>query len=180
MTVPPDLTVKDSPGMAHASRAQQTDAPGNIQITSLVARLEAATGPDVLLDAAICDLVYERLPPSYHILNCHAVEIAYWRRPDGNVGMAAQFTSSLDAALKLIPDRIDFWDVARFKEEPYFKAHLGWKANEAEIEYWRPQLQEPINELHLGENGKSRANPALALCIAALKARLSLTPSDTQ
>lgn len=89
----------------------------------LIARLEAATGPDRELDAEIADAV-EFDPTCLH---------------------SPAYTASIDAAMTLVPPDTGIWGVAKLGDQ--YTAHAG-------------------NPDHEG------ATPALALCIAALRARM--------
>jgi len=76
-------------------------------LTALIERVENATGPDRELDAAIRDALYE------------PVKRGAW----------TPFTSSLDAALALVEEKLPgtFWHVAKGRtrpDEPLFGAEL--------------------------------------------------------
>ncbi len=106
----------------------------------LIARLEAATEPSTSLDDAISDFL---------------------GRPDAQfTSESRRYTSSIDAALTLVPADLPYWTVVR-RDTP-----LGKMTSEAVL---------TNGELFM--SGRRRAvdvwghTPALALCIAALKAR---------
>lgn len=117
----------------------------------LIARLEAATGPDRELDRAIAMSLGWRHDP-------HDGPYGTWTAPDGTRHTTFnEWTASIDAALTLVPEGMDWLICSRrrnFRDGYY--VHImdgdvnrdGHSAGEA----W-----------HLA--------PAVALCIAALKAR---------
>ena len=131
-------------------------------MSDLITRLEAATGPDRELDAAIFTAVYHDKVPS------PIVESGYgWRYDKGHWWLATgedartppkcvfppRFTASIDAALTLVPE--------------------GWRWHSY---HWRrkdePKIMSLVtNEPHVGIAHGKAATPALAICIAALRAR---------
>lgn len=135
-------------------------------IASLIARLEAATGPDRELDAMIgaaCALVDDFDPacliaPLFYVGDDRGWIHIYTGKIDPGVRhhkfsrAARLFTSSLDAALTLIPDRM--WDhlIA-------FKCGIGCYAF----------IKAP--DLTIWESGLYEKSGPIAFCIAALKAR---------
>jgi hypothetical protein len=110
----------------------------------LIARLEVAEGPSRDLDMEIAKLAQGfGLPGS------------------GLLGYLPYFTSSLDAALTLVPKGM-WWLIGLGKtrpKEPLYGAQILLHGP-------RP----PYNADVLAE-GEHDANPAIALCIASLKAR---------
>ena len=107
-------------------------------MSDLIARLEAATGPDRELDRAIAKAL--GVMPLYQMR--------------GQIGSSwPDFTDSIDAALTLVPE--------------------GWRWHS----YYWPRKDEPkimslvTSEPHVGIAHGKAATPALAICIAALKAR---------
>lgn len=121
----------------------------------LIARLEAATGPDRELDAAIALAVgYTTYPDGYGDGN-------EWIDPQGNhlpraVRMGAQppkFTASIDAALTLVPDGC-LWGAG---DEDCTGRPWAW-------------CLPPGRSWDDADNSYA-ATPALAICIAVLKAR---------
>lgn len=124
----------------------------------LIARLEAATGADRELDAAIFDAIGAPLPQqafSYDLkLQPDPDKAGSYVMPIGEMLVryeAPAFTSSIDAALTLVPEGW-LWRImpSDFK---------GWLA-----EAWTDDTLD-------GEFGACAATPALAICIAALRAK---------
>ena len=109
-------------------------------IPDLIARLEAATGPDRELDAEIVAYLCERDRDAIIPKGCR---IGY--SDFVAAGAFPYYTESIDAALTLVGDML-------------------WMVNSDRIAWI------------IGEDGKTRgygagANPAIALCVAALRAR---------
>ena len=84
---------------------------------------------------------------------------AWWRTPDGHrcgydwsTNHPPKFTTSLDAALTLVPEELH-WSLERFPHG----THTAFVSDK-----W------PVGNHYCGQN---KASPALALCIAAIKAR---------
>lgn len=112
--------------------------------SELIARLEAATGPSRELDKAIL------LALGYSWRG-----MAYWSRDDSHTWEGStNFTASIDAALTLVPDGAS-WDVR-------------WKSGDknASVTFYPPG-DDPDDYFHVWE----AATPALAICIAALRAK---------
>lgn len=105
---------------------------------TLIERLEAATGPERELDAEIAAVV-------------EAGMRHHW------FASPPLFTSSIDAAMTLVPDG---WDYSAGNRDETEKA-WAWVAEEDDVrgEYWQTIQQ------------SSAVTPALAICIASLKAR---------
>ena len=132
------------------------------RLRELIARLEAATGPDRELDWLIADAV--GLVPKHSIraigwdydwYRNSDKEWALWKANDSegrnnSLWEPARYTSSIDAALTLVPEGCSV-HLHIMPREIGHKAVVG-----------------------IGNEGESKT-PALALCIAALKARLDLT-----
>lgn len=123
---------------------------------SLIQRLSEAAGPDRELDHWIqAALNRQRILGTYKRLD-HWVERALknrWATP--------AYTASLDAALTLVPEGCDWLftgsrsgDLTESPGKPFYGAILE-----------KPTSSKPVGD------GKSRANAAIALCIAALRAR---------
>lgn len=121
-------------------------------MNDLIAKLEAATEGSRELDLRIS---YEINPPRYAI-TAEPVELDVWLAEGG----ARSYTTSLDAALTLVPE--------------------GWRWTVANPGYDKGVYQggRALADLHHplssggGPNAKAfGATPALALCIAALRAR---------
>lgn len=114
----------------------------------LIAALEAATGPSRELDAHIHAARFPELqsPPW---VNRGGVWVDT-SSEDPNMAFPAQYTSSIDAAMSLVPDGWD-WCVACISG--------NWDAQVGEADTF------------MAEGAGSKASAAIALCIAALKAR---------
>jgi hypothetical protein len=116
----------------------------------LIAALEAAEGPDRALDAAIA-VAAKAVPydfePAFMTAEWRAIyDDRHWRAPD--------FTASIDAALTLVPEGA-FWSITmRGVKRGGFHACCALRD-------------------HNGLEWHEGTTPAIALCIAALKARSS-------
>lgn len=136
---------------------------------SLIERLAAAQGPSRELDAEIAYFAigeprgnrywqWRGMQPK----DAANVTIAdYWR------ARAPKFTESIDAALTLVPEG---WALLRLDQ--YYDQNnpsMGWGAK-------LRCYERPETGLIIGE--RLGGNPALALCIAALKARAALPAID--
>ncbi len=110
-------------------------------ITALIDRLEQLEGPDREADAAIA----VTLPGAKHadVLSCAGCRCA------------PRFTESIDAALTLVPEGLE-WHVAGPN-----KRHGNGQA-------WAGVFGEPFVG---SENDSFAATPAIAICIAALRAQ---------
>lgn len=115
----------------------------------LIGRLKAATGPDPDLDAEI----WMTLNPDWR--SFARTKVGGWFTKDGATRPASAYTDSIDAALTIVPMSL-YWLIGCGKVtpgEPLYGAqvlrHDGSVVAEAE----------------------SDATPAIAICIAALKAR---------
>jgi hypothetical protein len=124
-------------------------------IPALITRLEALTGPDRDIDADIqralglepSDMDFEGLPSS---ITWQAVR-----------AFARTFTSSIDDALTLVPEGLE-WHVAGPN-----KRHTIRKPKNGNGQAWAGVFGEPFVG---SENDSFAANPAIALCIACLRA----------
>jgi len=133
--------------------------------TALVARLEAATGPDPHLDAEIEAAIKGALIPShrcrYDVGFPGAVRTE--DRPGTPWYSAPSYTGSVDAALTLVPDG-HRWLLDK-RPSAYFRRD-GYRAEVyREAHYYRSDRSDV--PMHWGPT------PALALCLAALRARQS-------
>ena len=121
---------------------------------TLIEKLEKATGPSQELDAEIA-IAVGVAPPSG--------EGGWWRckkpnwqwkhaahEPTTPPWEPARYTSSIDAALTLVPEGLD-------EEMKRARHRKGWRVN-----LWEPS--------RVGQSADAQTLP-LALCIAALKAR---------
>lgn len=129
------------------------------EIEELIARLEKATGPDRELDAEIASAVGWCPRDGYTRQSDNS-----WRSPSGDISgvtWAPQYTASIDAARTLVPENFSFELTQSAVEPPAMARARLWD--------WRrgPLAVDPGNEW------KSEGNRplAIALCIAALKAR---------
>ena len=116
----------------------------------LIARLEAATGPDRALDAEIardvCGLVIHEWPDWIARTSAMHDFPALWPTPF--------YTESVDAAMTLIPDGF-WWTVGAGRtrpDEPLYGAFI-------------------YDGDDLVGSGETEVSAAIALCVAALKAR---------
>ena len=150
-----------------------TTSEGLVALEELIVRLGSATGPSRELDAEIA--VALRIGPKP---NAQAGDISWIDRnfpewvalDNGNLAVlhdsgrtgvtweSERYTSSIDCALTLVPEGW-FWSAGQRDNEPY----CGWTLNG------------PNDEEVDGDHNA----PAMALCLAALKARQSL-PLDPQ
>jgi hypothetical protein len=120
----------------------------------LIARIEAATGPDRELDDAIADAIYTgKHRCCIKGLSDEAGGMWMFTYPNGSIGSSLRFTGSIDAALTLVPEGHQ-WSLAECAMPGRYYAELGPR----KASVWSFDAQ--------------AATPALALCAAALKARL--------
>lgn len=119
-------------------------------LSDLIARLEKATGPDRKLDCAIYKFLGAKPPSKKHPL--------YWIAPGNTTqhyeSLIRCYTASIDAALDLVPEG---WSVDLVQ-------HRGNIGNVARV-YNDGLSDEPLFICH------ATKPLAIALCIAALKAR---------
>jgi len=130
-------------------------------LSDLIARVEAATGPDRELDDAIADAIFTgRHRCCIKGLSDESGGMWMFTYPDGSIGSSLRFTGSTDAALTLVPD--------------------GYAVDMTIGRYWPNRArvlhvyQDGDRWFHRGSDPAICANaatPALALCAAALKAR---------
>lgn len=129
-------------------------------IAEIIARLEKAEGPDGEIDAMI-----------WFTVNRGAASRCYWSASTGMpkpidlpfppglgrhavIAKSPRYTSSIDAALMLVPKSWRLQDI--------------WQSDDGES--WYAGVRIPGNEVGSDDGCCS---PAIALCIAALKARLA-------
>lgn len=118
----------------------------------LIERLERAASPDRQLDLAIfCALDEFRAPFKQYPMA---------RISHNRAAVAPAFTESIDAALTLVPEG---WTVANLGQND----RKGWWAE------LREGHQTSYNQVVLSGFGLRELGPAIALCTAALKARLA-------
>lgn len=148
-------------------------------LADLISRLEAATGPDRELDARIVLALNIRPdwaktdPAELIAMREPLVAPDTWTVSVGYCGPSLVFlpyTASIDAALTLVPEGW-FWRVGRTS------IYQAW----AFISSTHPDHGEPgRNEFAWKrEEWEPPSHPALALCIAALKARAALAKEPT-
>ena len=124
-------------------------------LDALIAKLEAATEGSRELNGEIWWVVDRRAAEVTYRNAALGNPIAIPDKMPGGLGRlvvtqyAPHYTTSIDAALTLVPDGLD--------EEIKRARHRGWY-----VALWKPG--------RVGQIGDS-STPALALCIAALKAR---------
>lgn len=134
-------------------------------LDDLIAQLEKAEGPSRELDQAIHLLVLPDDLASKIIrgdMNVHEWSLGAggicWRSDSGSSGgtwPVRHYSSSIDAALTLVPE--GGWTLWHDAENGFFGARVGSVNSDL-----------PFEHLIQGHSAKS---PAIALCIAALKAR---------
>lgn len=140
-------------------------------VENLIERLEAATGPDRELDGLIYGALnnLERNDCTF-ILDIDGERFQFRHptktHPSGPAALyvrgynVLEYTSSLDAALTLVPD--GWWLTLQCKGQHYH----------ADLEYTGPGEVEGPDDVH----SYNKPLPALAICIAALKARATTSP----
>ena len=121
----------------------------------LIARLEAPTEPDRLLDEAIATYLWGEPTPSGNVGEARV--LTWWH---GGVGrsVAPRFTESLDEAMTLLPKGFDYGF-------SYSRQHG--------LEAWvqRPFKQGECFQGYAPEGDDTDRTRAKAICIAALRAR---------
>jgi hypothetical protein len=129
------------------------------EISVLIAKLEALDGPNFALEVEICDSL--GLAPEGFELNAQGGWTQYIAaRDDVQLWRCPAYTASLDAAARLIPDGHD-WAL----HADNGKAIAGCM---------------PASEDGCDWSDSHGATPAIALTIAALKARASIRESGTR
>lgn len=118
-----------------------------MELAEIIAKLKATEGPDRTLDEAIEMAVHPMLA------TLPRTEIGGWMHPThGMVAPPQHYTASLDAALMLVPEGYNTSiEIASFQNAAWVQKH-----------------GEPVRS----DYGTKRA-PAIALCIAALGARVA-------
>lgn len=152
-------------------------------LSDLIARVEAATGPDRELDALIACAADGFFPSLKPWPVSHDDRAMTWRvdfcRYDadgalispghGGLQMIREYTGSLDAALALVGRRLPGWGAvagipARLGEHGGRPWADVWSSREDERYPWAPRQMRPT-PLH-----SNAATPALALCAALFRA----------
>lgn len=141
-----------------------TDKAGLLE---LIGRLEKATGPDRELDAQIWLAVTPGATRKTTHVDHHVrpYDIDETRRADGRLIVVPEYTASIDAALMLVPEG-SAWFIQKYDDGSY---EAGIKYDRAEQSAWNrtPGFTQQSNAMGM--------TPALALCIAALRARAQAT-----
>lgn len=114
-------------------------------MTSIVARLEKATGPD---DELFYECAHMAFGPSHNL-----TDIARWNR----FSQLVESEAWTDAALMLVPEGLE-WSVGR-NSDGSFGAAVGNTVDLGDVEVAQ----------------QIKGGPAIALCIAAMKARAGKT-----
>lgn len=127
----------------------------------IIERLEQASGPDRELDADIalsCGIVRERDGNSFYGHKNHSVMVLEGDYYDngGNAPELPYYTSSLDAAMTLVPE----------EESSNFEVSLEQHKRRKRT-YWTAT----IGHMYLDAWHAQHQQAALALCIAALRSR---------
>lgn len=131
----------------------------NNEATSLIERLEALEAPCRECDEAICDLLFtERQRTCIKGLSDEEGGMNMWRYPNGHIANALRFTTSLDAAMTLVPEGHS-WSVNYPANDDGSKSVFGHKSRSHAIVQGTSELR------YYGPT------PAIALCIASLKAQ---------
>jgi hypothetical protein len=141
-------------------------------MTSLIARLQAATGPDRELDGRIwCALNGKRFKGVAISYDGVTTQVFYTEPPKRTERVAHKipaFTGSIDAALTLVPDGWRWDDLCRDAEAYSFPAGLYI----GEVEYGVTLSKYAEDGRYAGPSLDAQHDfLAIALCIAALKAR---------
>jgi hypothetical protein len=124
----------------------------------LIARLESATGPDRGLDAAIRETVGLVWREDFYV----------WSQTGARYRGQVNFTASLDAALTLVPEG---WAVHSMMIWPGNGTGLMlWGTHEFSGERWHGKDDPKVEARHM--------HAPIALCIAALRARITTEPPD--
>jgi len=141
-------------------------------LRDLIERMEAAKEGSRELDALIAVTIGEDLPASMgeakpHLRACRPNDNCapghYWlvQRSGMSLRSAKHYTTSIDAALTLVPEKC-------------YPTMLTWNSMGGEAGFCRMIVRGPFRKdgWHEDRKGEGRS-PALAVCIAALKARLT-------
>ncbi|HYF35954.1 MAG TPA: hypothetical protein VD994_11730 [Prosthecobacter sp.] len=163
-------------GDGESSARESAERVESGAVADLVRRLERATGPNFALEVEITRLV---LPDTFfgkRVVDWF--EAGAWfgcNTDDGyrHLGAVpiARYTSSLDAAVTLVPEGWR-WDVNTYGKKP--RARI--ESADFDCEIWHAGGKDTRDVLRGSEHEGKGKTPAIALCIAALKARVSATP----
>lgn len=135
-------------------------------LLDLAARIEAATEGSRELDAETADTT-DSVVPCACTGACNPDSLNYL----GGCPSVRAYTTSLDAALTLVPEGWSFsvGDLRGY-DPPMWRCHLRDH---------RPQSLTAAGHSHIWKEGNTIAGPALAICAAALKARASTDLAET-
>lgn len=129
----------------------------------LIAALETATGPDAALDGEIA------LTQGYTFERRSGHRNEWWYTPDGrrvafhwHDNKPPRYTESVDAAITLVPENAHHTIITQLKDGRG-TAHIVMAVLDGRYEGGKRLMRCPPEP-------ERRANPAIALCIAALKA----------
>lgn len=131
------------------------------EIASLVGRLEKLTGPDRELDLAI-DIVVRPTEYSQEVRDGKPIGAAASWYTDEEV---PPYSRSIDAAMTLVPEGFAV-DVCKFS------------SGKSNARLWTGEFLKPDQKFSTLDLPNLPATPAIALCIAALRARASLGSHD--
>lgn len=187
MTSPKDTTIQvkeDSATSSASLRGEQATGDRREEIVAVIEMLERASGPARALDCKIWLVLFDKQimidgggyspnakPPKYE--SARKIWTADWphwgdrSQVDHGVAMeigAPHYTASIDAALSLVP-------------EGWFVANLAQWRSGAPTRTWAATLKldpQCDEERHTS----NRPSAAIALCIAALKARLAAITTE--
>lgn len=118
-------------------------------MTDLIERLERADGPSRELDWAIHALIM----PKHHRMHPYLVGVFIDDGQLGKVYSCPRYTASIDAAITLVPEG--------------FRWALGYNGIDSGHPVGTASVFSPAGAMFKG----SGATPALALCVAALRAK---------
>lgn len=126
-------------------------------VERLIERLESASAGSRALDEAIATEIWGPPKPSGNV--GHSRTLVWWDRGVGR-SIAPEFTVSLDDALTLIPLAANTWFL-ELSSTP-LGAEASVQRNYVQAGHWSHEGKAP--------------SPALAMCIAALRARQASPP----
>ncbi len=127
-----------------------------MSIAALIERLEKLTGPDRECDVAIFRVLKpEYAGPEWQLYGRglrHVNDSSDVRTPEPPERTPGYYTASIDAALTLVPEGMDYVELKRFSDGWYAKVDEASHEPDRFVGYQKP--------------------PAIALCIASLRARI--------
>lgn len=127
-------------------------------MSDLIERLEKATGPDRILDALL-EIAFGRSRPAWAQDTGSLTVDSDWVRisPNGAGWYPDKYTASIDTALMLVRPEDGRWEIGCGKL----------------VQYWAS-----LYTRHGRCDGEVDSTPAIALCIAALKARAAIKSAE--